>query len=169
MPKLLSIDRVLFAQDSRWSWIVSFRAWLDSWTRLTDVPPKVHPVLNLFYPVRASMNVESNFLLRNSLNAEILFKTGSTFCLNQHRCNFPLQPIFLSFLVFATLFCQFYKITETMMILINLALLYPSLGDSVLVLLLPTMCFARKNTIMGICLELWFWFPHIWIHGVSTT
>lgn len=40
---------------------------------------QIDPALNLFYPVHASTNVENNFLLNNSLNTEILSKTGLAF------------------------------------------------------------------------------------------
>lgn len=62
--------------------------------------------------------------------------------------------IFLSFLAFVSLFFQFYRIIETMVIMINLAFLYPSQGYYILLVLLICLLLF---VLLGLNYECWSW------------
>ena len=63
-----------------------------------------------------------------------------------------MAEIFLSFLAFVSLFFQFYRITETVVIVINLAFLYPSQGYYILLVLLICLLLF---VLLGLNYECW--------------
>lgn len=151
-----STDRVLFSQDRRWSQIVSFRVSSDSWSRFTDVHPKVPPALNLVYLVLASMSIDSNCLPRISLNMEVLFKTGFAFS----SCPAVILAAALFALILLPLWSSlFFSLKSMRLLKFHSDLLYPILGHSILVLLLSLLLFVllrKKKIIRNVCLELQF-------------